>query len=420
MSLSSDQAGTAPADAGRTDRDGAGARSETAGAGGTAASGITASGTAASNVIPFVRPRRAGDEAAPSRAPTIAVEVRTLAPPWRRDWRFAAFVLLSLGLHGAVYWALNRPPEPLASVGIEAMDVDIVLGAETPAGQSQQSSETEAQPAPAAPEQAKAAPAEEPPQEKTAEAAKPPELPVAAEDKAPEAPPEQTAQLPEPPPEPQPPEKTESSVPPETPSEPVPPQEPAIAAAPTPEPPAPVAEAPAPPAALAMREPEPEPAPPKPKLVQPKPEPPKQHAPAEAKPKPTRHTERTGPASAKPAHESGQEQTRQAALPSAGSSGIGRGHSDASSNYPGLVAAHLARFKRFPAEARGRGESGVATVRFTLDGGGRVSSVTLVRPSGNAAFDRESQDVVHRASPFPAPPDGQGKSFTIPVRFSLM
>ncbi len=95
-----------------------------------------------------------------------------------------------------------------------------------------------------------------------------------------------------------------------------------------------------------------------------------------------------------------------------------RPRSDAGANYPDLVAAHLARFQRLPAEARAQRADAVATVRFTLDGSGRVSSVTLVRPSGVAALDRESQDAVRRASPFPAPPNGRAMSFTLPIRLN--
>ncbi len=83
------------------------------------------------------------------------------------------------------------------------------------------------------------------------------------------------------------------------------------------------------------------------------------------------------------------------------------------------MAAHLARFKRFPAEARARGERGSAMVSFALDGNGRVSSVRLARASGSKPLDQEVIAMVNRASPFPAPPDGRPKSFTAPVSFQL-
>jgi protein TonB len=105
--------------------------------------------------------------------------------------------------------------------------------------------------------------------------------------------------------------------------------------------------------------------------------------------------------------------------PSVASSGVGRGRSDAESNYRGLVAAHLARHKQFPADAQRTGEQGSAVVRFTLDGSGRVKSAQLVRKSSVASLDREAVAMVHRASPFPAPPDGRPVTFSVPVSFRL-
>jgi protein TonB len=88
-------------------------------------------------------------------------------------------------------------------------------------------------------------------------------------------------------------------------------------------------------------------------------------------------------------------------------------------NYLGLVAARLARYKRFPPEARGRRQQGAAIVSFNINGDGRVTSVRLVRGTGFAALDREVEAMVHRASPFPAPPGGTATSFTAPVSFHL-
>jgi periplasmic protein TonB len=48
-----------------------------------------------------------------------------------------------------------------------------------------------------------------------------------------------------------------------------------------------------------------------------------------------------------------------------------------------------------------------------------VTSVRLARSSGNASLDRESQDLVRRASPFPPPPQGKA-SITVPVNFNVL
>jgi protein TonB len=108
-----------------------------------------------------------------------------------------------------------------------------------------------------------------------------------------------------------------------------------------------------------------------------------------------------------------------AGAPSNTASGIGRGRSDSDTNYRGLVGAQLARNKQYPAEARSNHDQGTASVSFTLDGSGRVTTASLVRGSGYASLDQEVQAMVRRASPFPPPPGGRPMSFTVPVTFRL-
>jgi protein TonB len=79
----------------------------------------------------------------------------------------------------------------------------------------------------------------------------------------------------------------------------------------------------------------------------------------------------------------------------------------------------LRRHQQYPPDARSRGEQGTATVSFSLDGGGRVTSARLARGSGIGSLDQEVQAMVRRASPFPAPPSRQSVSFTVPVTFRL-
>jgi protein TonB len=110
-------------------------------------------------------------------------------------------------------------------------------------------------------------------------------------------------------------------------------------------------------------------------------------------------------------------QASTASAPAANS--VGRGRMAGDANYLGLVAARLARYKRFPPEARSRRQQGAAVVSFNINGDGRVTSVRLVRRSGFAALDSEVEAMVHRASPFPAPPGGIATSFTAPVSFRL-
>jgi protein TonB len=116
-----------------------------------------------------------------------------------------------------------------------------------------------------------------------------------------------------------------------------------------------------------------------------------------------------------------RDRATSASTPSVASNSVGRGRSDASTNYRGLVSAHLARYKQMPGDLRNRGVGhlGSATVSFSLDGNGRVTSVRLARGSGVPSIDQETQAMVRRASPFPAPPSGQPANFNVLVNFDL-
>jgi protein TonB len=96
--------------------------------------------------------------------------------------------------------------------------------------------------------------------------------------------------------------------------------------------------------------------------------------------------------------------------------------SNAIPNWRSLVAAILERNKRYPSEARGRGDRGTATVQFTINRAGRVVRVALLRGSGSQSLDREAVALVQRAQPFPSPPSelrGGTISLVVPVRFNF-
>lgn len=86
------------------------------------------------------------------------------------------------------------------------------------------------------------------------------------------------------------------------------------------------------------------------------------------------------------------------------------------------LAAHLQRFKRYPADAQARGEQGVAMLHFVIDRNGRVLSSRLSRSSGVASLDRDALSLPQRAQPFPRPPadvTGQRFPFDVPIRYSV-
>jgi periplasmic protein TonB len=86
------------------------------------------------------------------------------------------------------------------------------------------------------------------------------------------------------------------------------------------------------------------------------------------------------------------------------------------------LAAHIERFKRYPAKARSSGEQGIATVAFTIDRQGRLLTSRIVQSSGSATLDQETLAMLVRAQPMPAPPTNipdNKLSFVVPVRFNI-
>ncbi|MCG6204634.1 energy transducer TonB [Rhodopseudomonas sp. HC1] len=91
-------------------------------------------------------------------------------------------------------------------------------------------------------------------------------------------------------------------------------------------------------------------------------------------------------------------------------------------SYRQRLAAHLQRYKRYPAEARAAGQQGTATLVFTVGRSGQVLGASLARSSGNAALDAETLAMVRRAEPLPAfPPELTQASLriSVPVSFSV-
>jgi protein TonB len=62
------------------------------------------------------------------------------------------------------------------------------------------------------------------------------------------------------------------------------------------------------------------------------------------------------------------------------------------------------------------GGTGIVTVRFSFDGSGSISNVSVARSSGDATIDNYVVSAVRRASPIPAPPSGVASSLSQPVK----
>ena len=94
---------------------------------------------------------------------------------------------------------------------------------------------------------------------------------------------------------------------------------------------------------------------------------------------------------------------------------------DAVPSWKSALVARLERYKRYPAEAQSRGESGVAQLAFSVDRGGGVHHAHIVRGSGSSSLDRETLALVERAAPMPPPPPevaGAQIPIVVPIRYN--
>lgn len=110
-----------------------------------------------------------------------------------------------------------------------------------------------------------------------------------------------------------------------------------------------------------------------------------------------------------PAQEAGAQTTASITSASSGSSAASR------SSWQGALVAALRR----SLQPQG-GQTGSASVRFSLDRNGRILSTALVSSAGSPALDSEAIAVFRRASLPGAPPEVTGATFTftIPIRFT--
>ena len=84
------------------------------------------------------------------------------------------------------------------------------------------------------------------------------------------------------------------------------------------------------------------------------------------------------------------------------------------------LVAHLDKHKRYPAQRAQK--SAEIMVSFALDRMGHVLSTTIVKGSGDAAFDEAALAMLKRSDPVPQPPPlvaDEGLSFTLPVIFRV-
>ncbi len=299
-------------------------------------------------------------------APSVTVNDNERPAPlldWRDRAPWTALIAGALLLHLALVLFFMRDPVPIPSLALDSISVDIVLGGQTEAGITQAPSPAESAPSPPADSAPKAV---EEPAEVTEQTK--PELRPRIETPEPQR------------------------------EEPKPEESKAAAAEPEPAP--------------SLAEPEPAPT-----VAETQP------APKQDEPEQPKLVEETVASQPPPPKEEPTETPREQAKPTpprvaASQSGVGIGSSRETRDWASRVSAHLARNKRYPADALASGIGGTASIAFTIDSNGHVTSVRLARSSGNASLDRESRDLVRRASPFPPPPHGRA-SITVPVNYNV-
>lgn len=84
------------------------------------------------------------------------------------------------------------------------------------------------------------------------------------------------------------------------------------------------------------------------------------------------------------------------------------------------LLAHLDKHKRYPAERSLK--SAEILVSFVLDRMGHVLSASIVKGSGDTAFDQAALAMVRKSDPVPVPPPlvaDEGLNFTLPVIFRV-
>lgn len=139
-----------------------------------------------------------------------------------------------------------------------------------------------------------------------------------------------------------------------------------------------------------------------------KPDKPQVAKPAKPKQAPAPATRKGGDQAAKKGQADGNKSGKVATSSNQPAVASGAAGNAAVSNYPGLVMNKIRRVRKERAGAKGK-----ATVGFKVSASGAVASVRILRSSGSAKIDRIALRHVQRASPFPAPPKGARRSFSV-------
>ncbi|MFQ6554223.1 TonB family protein [Aestuariibius insulae] len=86
------------------------------------------------------------------------------------------------------------------------------------------------------------------------------------------------------------------------------------------------------------------------------------------------------------------------------------GTTAAATNYPGEVMRRISRVPKPRVGSRG-----LAVVSFSIAASGGLQSASIAQSSGSARLDQAALQVIQRAAPFPPPPAGARRSFSIRI-----
>ncbi|WP_420003846.1 TonB family protein [Arenibacterium sp. LLYu02] len=115
---------------------------------------------------------------------------------------------------------------------------------------------------------------------------------------------------------------------------------------------------------------------------------------------------------AKAGTETGAEENRAKSAPSAQAAAAASGAGNAAvSNYPGLVMRQISRQRKPRTSIKG-----VAQVSFAIDANGGLASVRIAQSSGSAELDDLALRQIRQAAPFPPPPSGARRQYTIAIK----
>ncbi len=125
---------------------------------------------------------------------------------------------------------------------------------------------------------------------------------------------------------------------------------------------------------------------------------------------------RPAPAAPRPSQPKSAPTAPAQAAPSAPAAALPSAPSSVAPGWNALLAAWLAAHKTYPEAARRRHQEGDVTVRFTVEGDGRVSDVVVVQGSGFATLDSATLALLRGAT---LPPPGTETTRTVRIRFRL-